>query len=207
MLQRKTHPFVARPFGTSSGWTVRRREEETLQTHRAPIAVLIVLAVFAGCTSSTSAPPPSPSVSTSSTSAIPTLSAGQQAANDTVVKYRALIDQLRQQYKPEISQLLAVSRGAAYDKWGYILQEDFVNGYHQTGAAVVTIKSTDPGTSARQWMVSGCLDVTKLDIVDNAGNTTLERPGGVNHIVYRVDQDPTTLSWYVTDEAFDGATC
>jgi len=72
---------------------------------------------------------------------------------------------------------------------------------------VLTIKSTDPGNSPRQWLVSGCLDVTKLDIVDKSGKTTLEHPGGINHIVYAVDQDPTTFTWYVTNETFDGGTC
>ena len=146
-------------------------------------------------------------MSATSASPTPTLSEGQMAANDTVVKYRALIDQLRAQYKPDISQLLTVSRGAAYDKWGYTLQEDFVNGYHQTGVAVITIRSTDPGASARQWLVSGCLDVTKLDVVDKSGKTTLQHPGGINHVTYSVDQDPTTLKWYVTNETFDGGTC
>jgi hypothetical protein len=72
---------------------------------------------------------------------------------------------------------------------------------------VITIKSTEPGGSARQWLVSGCLDVTRLDVVDKAGQSTLEHTGGINHIVYTVDQDPTTLRWYVTDETFDGAAC
>jgi hypothetical protein len=172
------------------------------------VALLVLAAaVLAGCTGSTSASFPTPTMSATSASPTPTLSEGQKAANDTVVKYRALIDQLRAQYKPDISQLLTVSRGAAYDKWGYTLQEDFVNGYHQTGVAVITIQSTDPGASAQQWLVSGCLDVTKLDVVDRSGKTTLEHPGGVNHIIYSVDQDPTTLRWYVTNETFDGGTC
>jgi hypothetical protein len=207
MLQRKTHPFVARPFGTSSGWTVRRREEETLHTHQAPIAVLIVLAVFAGCTSSTSAPPPSPSVSTASTSPTPTLSAGQQAANEVVIKYRALIDELRSQDMPDSARLASVARDSAYEKWTQVLQDDFVNGYHQIGAGVVAIKSIYPGATPRQWLVSGCLDVTKLDVVDKSGKTTLQRPGGINHVIYIVDQDSTTLKWYVTDETYDGASC
>ena len=176
--------------------------------HRAPLAALLVLAAaLAGCTGGTHVPSPSPSVVSSSASPTPTLSEAQTAANDVVVEYRALIDQLRQQYKPDVSQLLAVSRGAAYDKWGYILQEDFVNGWRQTGVAVIAIKSTGQGTSARQWLVSGCLDVTKLDVVDKSGKTTLEHPGGINHIIYTVDQDTTTSRWYVTNETFDGATC
>ena len=149
------------------------------------VALLVLAAaVLAGCTGSTSASFPTPTMSATSASPTPTLPEGQKAANDTVVKYRALIDQLRAQYKPDISQLLTVSRGAAYDKWGYTLQEDFVNGYHQTGVAVVTITSTDPGTSAKQWLISGCLDVTRLDIVDKNGNTTMTHPGGINRVAY-----------------------
>ena len=173
---------------------------------RAPLVVFLLAAALAGCTGSTSAPSLTPSAVASSASPTPMLPEGQKAANDTVVKYRALIDELRSQSMPDISRLLTVSRGAAYDKWGYTLQEDFVNGYHQTGVAVVTINSTDPGTSAKQWLVSGCLDVTKVDIVDKNGKTTMAHPGGINKVTYTVDQDPTTLGWYVTNET-GGGTC
>jgi hypothetical protein len=177
-----------------------------LQTYRAPIAVLIVLAVFAGCTSSTSAPPPSPSVSTSSTSAIPTLSAGQQAANEVVVKYRALIDQLRQQYKPDLTPLIEVSSDAAYEKWRYTLQDDFVNGQHQTGTSLVSILSTESGTTADEWIVSACVDFSNVDIVDKAGRSVMPTPGGRLRVAYTVDQVPTNLHWYVTREEV-GSTC
>jgi hypothetical protein len=190
--------------------TSRRREEETLLTCRVPrFAALLVLAaaLLAGCTGSTSTPSPTPSVVASTTSPTPTLSEGQKAANDTVIKYRALIDELRSQDMPDSARLATVARDSAYEKWTRVLQDDFVNGYHQTGVAVITIRSTDPGASARQWLVSGCLDVTKLDVVDKSGKTTLEHPGGTNHVTYSVDQDPTTLKWYVTNETFDGGTC
>ena len=179
-------------------------------TCRVPrFAALLVLAaaVLAGCTGSTSTPSPTPTVIASTASPTPTLSEGQKAADDTVVRYRTLVDQLRQQYKPDSTLLLAVARDAAYDKWRRVFQDDFVNGNHQAGVAVLTVKSTDPGKSDRQWLVSGCLDVTKLDIVDKSGKTTLEHPGGINHIAYTVDQDPSTFKWYVTNESFDGGTC
>ena len=168
---------------------------------------LLILAAVAGCTGSTSGPSPTPSLVASTTSPTPTLSEGQKATDDVVLRYRALIDQLRQQYKPDSTQLLAVARDDAYNKWSRVFQDDFVSGYHQTGLASLTIKSTDPGKSARQWLVAGCLDVTKVDIVDKSGKTTLEHPGGINHIVYTVDQDATSLRWYVMSETFDGATC
>jgi len=172
------------------------------------VALLVLAAaVLAGCTGSTSAPSPSPSIVSSSASPTPTLSEGQKAANDVVVRYRALIDELRSQDMPDSARLAMVARDSAYEKWTRVLQDDFVSGYHQTGAAVITIGSTDSGVSARQWLVSGCLDVTKLDVVDKSGKTTLQHPGGINHVTYSVDQDPTTLKWYVTNETFDGGTC
>jgi hypothetical protein len=211
------HPFVARPallvpesLHLTGVDTSRRREEETLLTCRVPrFAALLVLAaaVLAGCTPSTSVSSPTPAVSVTTASPTPTLSEGQKAANDVVVKYRALIDQLRAQDMPDSARLATVARDSAYEKWTRVLQDDFVSGYHQTGVAAITIKSTDPGASARQWLVSGCLDVTKLDVVDKAGKTTLEHPGGINHAIFVVDQDPTTLRWYVTNETFDGGSC
>jgi hypothetical protein len=183
----------------------RRREEETLPHFRVRLAALLALAVLAGCTGSASTPSPSPSNSASSASPTPTLSEGQKAANDLVVKYRALIDQLRQQYKPDLTPLMDLSSDAAYEKWRYTIQEDFVNGWHQTGVAILTIRSTDPGRSAQQWLVSACLDVTKVDVVDKQGKTTLAHPGGINRVTYSVEQQPSNLKWYVTDETGGGA--
>jgi hypothetical protein len=179
-----------------------------LLTCRVPrFAALLVLAaaVLAGCTGSTSTPSPTPTVIASTASPTPTLSEGQKAADDVVVKYRALIDELRAQYKPDLIPLLEVSGGAAYEKWRYTIQEDFVNGYHQTGVAVLTINSTDPGTSVQQWLVSACLDVTRVDIVDKNGKTTMAHPGGINKVTYTVDQDSKSLRWYVTNETGGGA--
>ena len=172
---------------------------------RAPLVVLLLAVALAGCTGSTSAPSLTPSAVASSASPTPLLSEGQKAADDVVVKYRALIDELRAQYKPDLIPLLEVSGGAAYEKWRYTIQEDFVNGYHQTGVAVLTINSTDPGTSVQQWLVSGCLDVTRIDIVDKNGKTTMAHPGGINKVTYTVDQDSKSLRWYVTNETGGGA--
>ena len=172
---------------------------------RVHLVALLLATALAGCTGSTSSPSPSPSVVPSSASPTPTLSEGQKAVNDLVIKYRAIIDQLRQQYKPDLTPLIEVSSDAAYEKWRYTIQEDFVNGWHQTGAAVVTIRSTDPGSSPQQWLVSTCLDVTKVDIVDKDGKTTLAHPGGKNRVTYSVDQQPSNLKWYVTAETGGGS--
>ena len=177
-------------------------------TCRVPrFAVLLVLAsaVLGGCTPSTSASSPTPAVSVTSAPPTPTLSDGQKAANYTVVKYRALIDELRQQYKPDVARLSTLSRGAAYEKWRYTLQDDFVNGYHQVGTTSVAIVTTDPGATSQQWIVNGCLDTSQTDIVDKYGKTTLTTPEGKVKVVYTVDQDATSLSWFVTKDEVKGS--
>jgi len=180
-----------------------------LLTCRVPrFAALLVLAaaVLAGCTPSTSASSPTPTVSVSTASPTPTLSEGQKAANDTVTKYRAIIDQLRAQYKPDLAPLIEVSSDAAYEKWRYTIQDDFVNGHHQTGNSSVSILSTDPGTTAQEWIVSACVDFSKVDIVDKAGKSVMPTPGGRERVAYTVDRVSTNPHWYVTKEEV-GTTC
>ena len=175
-------------------------------TCRVPrFAALLLAATLAGCTGSTSTPSPTPSVVASTTSPTPTLSEGQKAANDTVVKYRALIDELRSQAMPDISRLLSVSRGDAYDQWGYTIQDDFRNGEHQTGTSSVSITATEPGQNARQWVVSACVDFTKVDIVDKNGKSVLRSPAIKEQVTYTVDQDTTSPSWFVTREVLGSA--
>jgi hypothetical protein len=180
-----------------------------LLTCRVPrFAVLLVLAavVLGGCTPSTSASSPTPAVSVTTASPTPTLSEGQKAASDTVVKYRALIDELRSQGMPDISRLATLARDDAYVKWGRILQNDFQTGYHQVGVTALVITSTDPGAGASQWLVTGCLDMSKADMIDKNGKSGLATPAGKQQVKYAVDQDPKSLSWYVTkDDA--GASC
>jgi len=175
---------------------------------RARFAVLLVLAsaVLAGCTPSTSASSPTPTVSVTTASPTPTLSEGQKAANDTVVKYRALIDQLRQQTPADSSRLLGYARGNAYEKWRLVLQDDAVNDHHQVGVTAFTARSTDPGASTLQWRVTGCLDGTKADVVDKAGKSIATEPRTPRLTVYTVDQDTSTLRWYVTGDEATG-TC
>ena len=175
---------------------------------RARFAVLLVLfsAVLGGCTPSTSASSPTPTVSVPTASPTPTLSESQKATNDVVVKYRALIDQLRSQDLPNVSLLATLARDDAYAKWGRILQNDFQTGYHQVGTTSITITSTDPGTSATEWLVSGCLDMSMADMVDKNGKSGLATPAGRQQVKLTVDQDLKNFAWYVTkDEA--GGSC
>jgi hypothetical protein len=162
--------------------------------------VLLLAIALAGCTGSPTGPTPSPSVVSSSASPTPTLTEGQKAANEVVVKYRALIDELRSQSTPDISRLLSVASGDAYEKWGFTIQDDFRNGQRQLGVTTILITTTEPGTGSRQWIVNGCLDMSKADIVDKNGKSVLTSLAGRSAVTYTVDQLGANSSWYVTHE-------
>ena len=167
--------------------------------HRVRLVALLLATALAGCTGSTSTSSPSPSVTSSSSSPTPTLSEGQRAANDVAVKYRALIDELRSQDMPDVSRLLSVATGDAYEKWRYTIQDDFKNSQHQVGTTAFTVKSFGSGASDREWLVTGCLDMSKADIVDKSGKSVMTSPAGKSTVVYLVDQE-SDQAWYVSKE-------
>ena len=170
---------------------------------RVLLAVLIGALALGACTSPTPTPPLSVTPSAvSSASPIPTpdLSGTRKDAADTVVKYRALIDELRQQYKPDVSRLATLARGKAYEKWSFTLQDDFVNGYHQTGTTSVVVLETGSGPLAYQWLITACLDMTRADIVDKNGKTTLTERPGKKTVIYTVEEDTKLAQWFVMAE-------
>jgi hypothetical protein len=178
-----------------------------LPHHRAPLAALLVLAAaLAGCTGGPHAPSQTPTPVATSARPTPTLSDGQRAANDVVVRYRALIDELRQQTPADSSKLLAYARGSAYEKWRLVLQDDAINEHRQVGVTSFSPGSTEPGGSTLQWLVKGCLDGTKADVVDSAGKSVVTDQPTPRLVLYTVDQDTSTLRWYVTGDEANG-TC
>ncbi len=172
---------------------------------RAALVLLGVLTLGA-CAPSTSVPKtPSPSASTTS-STTPSLdfSGTKKDAADKVVAYRALIDELRQQYKPDSSKLATLARGSAYDSWTYTLQDDFVKGHRQTGTASVAIISVGSGPTAADWNVTGCVDYSAVDIVDKNGKSVMTAAPGKDLTLFTVTQDQNNKKWYVTTDEVKG---
>lgn len=168
---------------------------------RAALVLLGVLTVGA-CTPSTSVstiPSPSASLASSPTPSVD-LSGTKKDAADKVVAYRALIDELRQQTTPDVTRLLTVSTGKAYEQWRLTLQDDFKNGHRQVGKSVVTILATGSGTLANQWSVTACVDFSGADIVDKSG-ASVRTDSQVRFLtIYLVDQRPADQKWYVSNE-------
>jgi hypothetical protein len=97
-----------------------------------------------------------------------------------------------------------VATGDAYEKWRYTIQDDFKNGQHQIGLTTFTAATVGQGATAREWIVSGCLDMSKADIVDKNGKSVMTEPAGKNTAVYTVDQE-SDQAWYVSKEEIMGA--
>jgi hypothetical protein len=159
-----------------------------------------------GCAGSTT-PTRTPSATVSiSASPTPSLTESQKAANDTVIKYRALIDELRQQETPDTARVATIARASAYENALSTLIDDFRNGHRQVGLSILTILSTDPGVGSGEWKVTGCLDLSKVDILDKSGKSIRTDTQNRYLSTFTVDQDPQNHSWYVMSDEANG-TC
>jgi hypothetical protein len=176
-------------------------------------AVVLALGLLAGgCAKSEppqpTPPPSSPSQSpTASPSATPTIPASGAAAITRVNSYVAMLDRLSSNPKANLDQLSTVARSKAADKWRQIILDDRSAGHRQTGTTKLTVVSAKGGSSAQQWVVTMCLDVSNVDVVDRDGKSVVSknRPDRVRDVL-TVDQDTSSSRWYVTQDEVTG-TC
>ena len=169
--------------------------------------------VLAGCGTPNQATSPSPTpaqstaTSTPSQSPTPTLSSDEQAAVDTAEAALALYDRLAADPMADVGELTTVARDSAYLTWSSWLRDYRSNGWVGHGAQSSTLQSTDPGSDARQWIVTLCVDNSQTDMVDRDGNSVVNRDAPPRTVgVYTLMQDPSMFGWFVT--AFESAgTC
>lgn len=168
--------------------------------------VLALGMLAAGCTKS-EAPPPTPTSPSASQSATPsssatsTIPATQAAAVARSRGYVAMLDKLRGNPKANLDQLSTVARAKAADNWRQVLLKDRSVGRRQTGATKLSLISAKDGSSDQQWVVTMCLDVSNVDIVDRNGKSVVSksRPDRVRDVL-TVDQDTNSSKWYVTQD-------
>ena len=176
-------------------------------------ALVLVLGLLAGgCTKSEPPQPtPTPSPPSHSTiaspSATPTISASEAAVIARVNSYVAMLDKLSSNSKANLDELSTVARGKAADKWRQIILDDRSAGRRQTGSTKLTLLSAKAGSSDQQWVVTMCLDVSGVDVVDRDGKSVVskDRPDRVRDVL-TVDQDTSSPKWYVTQDKVTG-TC
>ncbi|WP_375424837.1 hypothetical protein [uncultured Friedmanniella sp.] len=112
-----------------------------------------------------------------------------------------MLDKLRGNPKANLDQLSTVARANAADNWRRILLNDRSVGHRQTGVTKPSLTSAKAGSSDQQWVVTMCLDVSNVDIVDRNGKSVVSksRPDRVRDVL-TVDQDTSSSKWYVTQD-------
>jgi hypothetical protein len=154
-------------------------------------------------------PPPSTAAqpTSSSPSATPKIRPTEAAAIARAQGYVAVLDKLSSNPKATLDELSTVARGKAVDKWRQIIFDDRSAGRRQTGSTKLTLLSAKAGSSDQQWVVTMCLDVSGVDVVDRDGKSVVskDRPDRVRDVL-TVDQDTSSSKWYVTQDKVTG-TC
>lgn len=176
-------------------------------------AIVLALGLLAGGCTKSEPPQPTPTPSsasqsaTASPSATPTILASQAVAIARAQDFVAMLDKLSSNPKANLDQLSTVGRGKAADKWRQIILDDRSAGHRQTGTTKLTLVSAKAGSSDQRWIVTMCLDVSDVDVVDRDGKSVVSRtrPDRVRDRL-TVDQGTSSSEWFVTQDAVTG-TC
>lgn len=184
-------------------------------THSRPLRLIAtgLLAVLAvcGCTPKpgdpTPTPTPQPSVTASETptptpTPVPSPSTDRErAATDAVLAYIKVVDKLGADPSSNLDELNTVATLDALAQMQYILQNYRIDGWRQVGQQVPSFMAATPGSSALEWTISMCIDVSGVDVLDAQGNS-VKNPDGVPRILvdYEVVESLAATQWYVALE-------
>ena len=172
---------------------------------------LVVVLALGGCSGEQNAPsaaPVSPSVATPTMSSTPTPSpatAQERAAVDAVLAYIRVVDKLGIDPTSDIDELNTVATGDALAQMQYILLNYRKDGWHQVGEQVPTFVSSTPGSTASEWTISMCVDVSAVDVLDADGNS-VKNPDSEPRLLVDYDtvESAAAGQWYVQrDKAVD----
>ena len=169
-----------------------------------------------GCSASTEVDStPTPSAPNSSVSVTPTptpspmptpSTASEQAAADGVVAYLRVVDKLGIDPESDLNELNTVATGQALAQMQHNLMQYRIEGWRQTGEQVPTFVGSTAGSSAKEWSITMCIDVSGVDVVDLDGQS-VKNPDGVPRLLteFLVQQGLTDI-WYVAQDEVT-ATC
>ena len=177
---------------------------------------LAVSMALVGCSGSTEVDStPTPSAPNSSVSVTPTptpspmptpSTASEQAAADGVVAYLRVVDKLGIDPESDLNELNTVATGQALAQMQHNLMQYRIEGWRQTGEQVPTFVGSTAGSSAKEWSITMCIDVSGVDVVDLDGQS-VKNPDGVPRLLteFLVQQGLTDI-WYVAQDEVT-ATC
>lgn len=187
-------------------------------TSRALGAVLAMAALLtsAGCSRDSNASTPTPSTPIPTVTAISTPSASpspapstisERAAVDGVISFLEVLDRLSADPESDLDELNTVATGNALAQWQHNIMRYRVDGWRQIGQQVPEFAGSTPGSSASEWFISMCIDVSDVDVLDASGESVVD-PGAPTKIQtdFRVDQQTANNQWYVAEAEATG-TC
>ena len=177
------------------------------------LAMSIALGGCSGSNELNSTPRPSAPNSSVSVTPTPTPSpmptpstASEKAAADGVVAYLRVVDKLGIDPESDLNELNTVATGQALAQMQHNLMQYRIEGWRQTGEQVPTFVGSTAGSSAKEWSITMCIDVSGVDVVDLDGQS-VKNPDGVPRLLteFLVQQGLTDI-WYVAQDEVT-ATC
>ena len=155
-------------------------------------------------TSTTSAPASTTSATSSATSLTPA-EKDLKSAEETIGRYWAVLDELAADPKKSLNQVATVARDQAADQSRIELGTLQAKGWTQVGQSVVR-SSTATTKDGNTFSVSACIDVSKVNVVDKAGESVV-RPGRPDRQQYSYTVVRTPQGFFVTVDTLKGKPC
>lgn len=173
-------------------------------------AGVVATALLAGCSTAGATDPsgsPSAGATTSATTlATPTLTSPKVQAEQAVVRFWKVRDEIARNPSEGVTKLAGVARGQALDLHRRILNTQATRGWKQVGNTVVTPIAAAPTATARKYTVTACVDVSKVDVVDGAGKSQV-RPGRPERSAYDYTVERDGKQWFVVEDLLKGRSC
>jgi len=188
------------------------------KTYRVVITLLAALAL--GACNGTAAPEPqtpttaAPTTSTATTEATSPTSepvtstppTEEDLAGQAVIDMWARIDLLAANPGRELTELAEVARGQALEQHRSLLFQDAANGRSRIGDVVVLPTSVQAASEADRFIVTACLDVSGVDVLDSEGNSVV-LPGRPDRVAYDYTVEKTPDGWFVIEDLLEGKDC
>lgn len=177
------------------------------------VAIAAAALVTAGCsvggsegpTSSSPTPTPTTSAASPTPSSTPTDSPGAQA-EAAVVAFWKLRDELASDPSQGVTRLSDVARGQALDVHRRSLNAQAANGWKQVGSTEVTPQSAKPSDKPDEYVVTACVNVAKVNIVDAEGKSQVP-PGRPDQSAYDYTVQQDGAKWYVIKDLLEAKPC
>lgn len=169
------------------------------------VATLVASLLMAGCSAGSGGAEPTTGTTaatsrtaSSSPTRTPTDSAPARA-EEAVVAFWRLRDELASDPSRGVTQLAEVARGQALDLHRRSLNAQAAQGWKQVGSTVVTAQSAKASDKSGEYMVTACVNVEKVNIVDAEGKSHVPPARPIKSAYsYTVQQEGSR--WYLIED-------